>query len=38
MLEVHGPMKRLLSRTSVHALSRLASVAAFGVVILGHRW
>ncbi len=31
-------MKRLLSRTTIHALGRLASVAAFGVVVLGHRW
>jgi hypothetical protein len=37
-IEVFGPMKRLASRATVHALARLASVAAFGTVVLGHRW
>jgi hypothetical protein len=31
-------MKRLASSATLHALARLASVAAFGMVVLGHRW
>jgi hypothetical protein len=31
-------MKRLLRVTTLQTLGRLASVAAFGLVVLGHRW
>jgi hypothetical protein len=31
-------MKRLVSRTTFNALVRLSSLAAFGFVVLGHRW
>jgi hypothetical protein len=31
-------MKRLAKLTTVHALSRIASLAAFAFVVYGHRW
>ncbi len=31
-------MKRLLKLTTVHALGRIASLAAFTFVVFGHRW
>jgi hypothetical protein len=31
-------MKRLVRLTTMSTLTRLASVAAFGWVVLGHRW
>ena len=31
-------MKRTARLTTLHALSRLASLAAFAFVVFGHRW
>jgi hypothetical protein len=31
-------MKRIARLTTLHALSRLAAVAAFAFVVYGHRW
>lgn len=37
--QARGPdMKRLARLTTVHALSKIASLAAFALVIYGHRW